>query len=138
MNIHMFKALQIFIGLSLTLMTSCGQEVYTYQYEYEFQLYNTSGMPLDIDWTIDGIQYKSTVMNGPFEEMFASQSFLTNTPLSVEQLNDIYTCHVYSADSQYVADVNVGDLRYYTFTTNSDNTKPKVAEQYAKYLFELK
>ncbi len=134
----MFKVLQIFVVLSLTLMTSCRPEVYQYQYEYEFKLYNSSGMPLNIYWTIDGTPYTSTVMNGPFEEMFASQSFFTNTPFSVDQLNDIYTCHVYSADSQYVADVKVRDLKYYTYTINPDNTRPKVAEQYAQYFFELK
>jgi len=128
------QAISVFAS---ALLLACASDNYEYEYEYEFKLYNVTGMPLIIKWTVDGTTYQTTVMNGPFSEMFASHSFLTNSHLTLDQLNDLYTCFAYSSDSQYVNDLHASDLRNYSLHTERDASPPRVSKHYNQYYYAL-
>ena len=125
--------------LSIALLTSCEStsSQYEYEYEYEFALHNATGLPLNIDWTINGSLYHTVVMNGPASEINASYYFLSHTRLTTDQLNDLYDCVVYSDDSLYVSPSEARDLRYYSYRSERDVSRPQQAANCVQYHYTL-
>jgi hypothetical protein len=125
--------------LSIASLTSCESTCsqYEYEYEYEFALHNATGLPLNIDWTVNGSVYHTIVMHGPSSEMNASYYYLSHTQLTTEQLNDLYDCVAYDDDSLYVSSSEVGDLRYYSYRSERDISRPQQAANCVQYHYTL-
>jgi|LauGreDrversion4_2_1035121.scaffolds.fasta_scaffold139366_2 hypothetical protein len=128
------QAISVFAS---ALLLACASDNYEYEHEYEFKLHNATGMPLNIKWTVDGTTYQTTVMNGPASEMFASHFFLSHSHLTLDQLNALYSCVAYSSDSQYVSDLHASDLRYYSFHTDRDASRPRFSKHFSRYYYAL-
>ena len=88
-------------------------------YNYEFIVANQSNQEIYVKYTWQGQEimdtakaYNSTIVHN------ARHVFSPEHQMTMEELQSMYSCKVWSADSSYVADLS--DLGSYEFSSGSD------------------